>query len=427
MVTTRAGLLAFVIFAAAGNVCAQHKHKDKDVDANLPKPAVKIALASLGYAGLHPTANLLKSRTALLTVDFVDAQHVLLTYEYRRLLTRQPNEDNSGRMVRAEVVDLASGKVVKQDDWRLHDTSPYLWPMTGGHFLLRVGPVFYKVDGHTLEMTELLRADAALWKVQADQGTNLLTLETVREKHTAEEHAKLMEEALLSGAPTPSESYEIYGFDLTTLRRVLHQPIGRKGFVVGNESTALDEVRERDKRYSVNAVELKPQGERTKLLDIESDCAPTLTMVAHDAVVVGFCKGSSESVMGVGMDAKLLWKPHDAQWTWPYIARTEVGNRFAVQSIKVGWSVGVNDSLDERDMAMGKVLVYDVATGAEAFSTVLTPLYTTFHGIALSPDGMRLATLRDGCLEVFELPPTPKPAVTRAADIKATTAAVAKK
>jgi hypothetical protein len=410
------GVACAMLLPGAAQARSEHKHKD--VDANLPKPVVKIALEKLGYHG-RPTSALLLARTALLTVDFVDGQHVLLTYEYRRLLKRDADEDNQGRMVRAEVVDLASGMVVRQDDWRLHDASPYLWPMGGGKFLLRVGNVLFQVDGRTLEMKEFLRSDAPLWKVEADEGTGLLTLETVKEKHTAEEHAKLMEESLLSGGPAPAEDYELYGFEISTGKGLVHEPVTRKGTVVGNETMLLDEQRLREKQYAVSAVSLAEgeTGARRKLLEVGSDCAPPLTMLGHDVAMVGICRQSQERVFGVRMDGTILWRQKDVRWTWPYMARTEAGNRFAVESVKVSWSAGPYDSLDERDMTAGKVEVYDVETGAEAFSTLLTPLYSTLHEVALSPDGMRLAAVRDGCLEVYDLPPVRKAAEPKA-DVK---------
>ncbi len=410
-----------VTIAAGGDAWAAHKHKD--LDANLPKPAVKIQLESLGYRG-RPTAALLMVRTALLTVDFVDGQHVLFTYEYRRLLKRDDAEDDQGRMVRAVVVELATGKIVKQDDWRLHDADAYLWALDGGNFLLRVGRVFYEVNGLTLEKREFLKSEAPIRKVQADEGTNLLTLETVTEKHTAEEHAKLVEQSLLSGAPPPAEDYEMFGFDLKTGRGLLREKMGRMGSVEGNETLVLKEEHVREKQYMVSAVELGANakdgaGERG-LASLTSDCVPSLTMLGHDVVMVATCKDMGERLYGLRTtDGELLWKRGEGNWPWPDVVRTAQGNRFAVQSVSLPRFFGIHDSLDEGDMEAGRVQVYDVATGVEAFSTVLKPLYSTTHEVALSGDGMRLAAVRDGALEVYDLPAEPTAVEAKAEKVKA--------
>jgi hypothetical protein len=78
-------------------------------------------------------------------------------------------------------------------------------------------------------------------------------------------------------------------------------------------------------------------------------------------------------------------------------------------------------------MGAGQVQVYDVETGAEAFSTVLKPLYATMHAVALSDDGMRLAAVRDGALEVYDLPAVRTGKEVQAKDAQAKTKAAAKK
>src|SRR5258707_926582 len=73
------------------------------------------------------------------TVAFIDNDHVLLTYSARKLLKRSPDqrEGDDDHAVRAEVVHLPDGKVVRETEWRMHDRAPYLWVLGSGRFLLR--------------------------------------------------------------------------------------------------------------------------------------------------------------------------------------------------------------------------------------------------------------------------------------------------
>jgi hypothetical protein len=83
---------------------------------------------------------------------------------------------------------------------------------------------------------------------------------------------------------------------------------------------------------------------------------------------------------------------------WPFYERAANGSRFAMQKVT---------RLDEDSPTSGEAEVFDVTTGQRMFAVPIEPLYSTRSTVALAPDGLRVALLRDGALEIFELPPVP--------------------
>jgi hypothetical protein len=83
-----------------------------------------------------------------LSLNFVDADHILLTFNPKKLFERLPtcSPDHQDRLVHAAILEVPSGKVVKEADGYLHDRRRYLWPLSPGAFLLRRLNDLYIVD-----------------------------------------------------------------------------------------------------------------------------------------------------------------------------------------------------------------------------------------------------------------------------------------
>ena len=107
-----------------------------------PKPVVTLKLADLGYPGV--SQGFLDSGSSMLSVHFVDSEHLLVTYSLRGLVERIPDDppDDDDRAVAGVLVELPSGKVLARTRWHLHDHAQYLWPLGRGRFLLRTKSAF---------------------------------------------------------------------------------------------------------------------------------------------------------------------------------------------------------------------------------------------------------------------------------------------
>src|ERR1700722_6324418 len=86
-----------------------------------PVPWARISLQKLGFPGVSP--GFVTAGASVLTVNFVDDDHLLVTFGMRGLVKRiagDPDTDED-REVAAEIVDVPSGKIVARTEWGLAD------------------------------------------------------------------------------------------------------------------------------------------------------------------------------------------------------------------------------------------------------------------------------------------------------------------
>jgi hypothetical protein len=106
------------------------------------------------------------------------------------------------------------------------------------------------------------------------------------------------------------------------------------------------------------------------------------------------------------------WEP---RYIWPTFEFAENGSRFAYGSLQLNHAIGTMDPFGEDDVVAQMVGVFDTDTGKLALVKNATPLLSSGHNYALSADGSRFAILREGAIEVYDLPPvSPPPAIAKA-------------
>src|SRR5438874_8122748 len=123
------------------------------------KASKEISLKNFGYEGLAPMARFTTQHD--LTINFIDDNHLLLTYNPKKLIERHPEcpPSHKDHMIEAQVLDLSSGNVVREASWYVHDEHGYLWPLGQGHFVLRILNSLYMLD-RNLQQRMLLQSPA---------------------------------------------------------------------------------------------------------------------------------------------------------------------------------------------------------------------------------------------------------------------------
>jgi len=153
--------------------------------AKNPEPAQRIPLGALGFQTVSP--RYLLSGATMLTLDYVDSQHLLVTFGVSKLMPRLADcrPEDEDRVVDAVLLELPSGRAVARTEWRLHDIGQYLWSLGDGTFLLRrrnelttFAPLAQVASTDAFALHPFLRFDRRIDTILVSADHDLLTVET---------------------------------------------------------------------------------------------------------------------------------------------------------------------------------------------------------------------------------------------------------
>ena len=372
----------------------------------LPKPIATIAVTPLGF---HPPGEIyLLGRLSSTTLDFVDDAHLLFTFHESRLMHREPEAFHDDQNIRATVLDIASGKTDATADWRMHDRLRYLLPAGDGTFLVRQGSEIEKTD-RSLALHPYLRFNERLLSVELSPDRQMLVAQADLERHSAEAHKRMVEQALLSGESLPDEDVGIHMIRLQDKAVVAtarsDNPVK---LAVTSSGYIMHEPSKSDRQtdgWEINYIPF--EGEKKRILELHSACMPSEEFLNEDTLLITSCTGRSADRQGraVDLSGKQLWTGvWDARLVWPTFYRSVNGSTFAMEWIRVSHPVDSFDPLNDSDVEAQLVQILSTATGHLLLTTFASPIISAGQNYALSPDGKRFAVLNNGNIEVYEVP-----------------------
>jgi hypothetical protein len=149
-------------------------------------------------------------------------------------------------------------------------------------------------------------------------------------------------------------------------------------------------------------------GEARLVTEVKSGCRPSVKPLSATVVLVEGCylDGTDHAIEAISMDGRELWRDHwQNRYVWPWFDMALNGTRFAYESIAVNRPVSSFDAIYPEDVTAQMVGVYDTESGKLLLVRDVSPVLTAGQNVALSPDGKRFAVLRNGAIEVYDLPP----------------------
>lgn len=341
-------------------------------------------------------------RLSSMALGFFDNDHLLFTFRVGGLLRRLPDQraNDEDQQIRAVVLDLRSGKVVKQTDWRMPDRSQYLWAYPDGRFLVRIRDSLYLTD-QSLELEPYLNFDSTLRVVEVSPDRKITLLEW-------EIPGQDQRDVLGEEAPASSKRVKVVmfpsGSQNATVTSEANHPVEIP--LVGDGILDLLEGKQTG-MWAMRDVLF--HGDPRIVAEVKSSCQPTIQAVSADAALVMGCNEQVDAdrpVYAIATDGDLLWQQRwEAKYVWGSLAYAENGSRFAYESVQVDRPISVIDQLDPEDATAQLVGVYDTRTGKMVLLRDLSPILTAGQNVALSPDGSRFAVLRKGAIEIYDLPP----------------------
>ncbi|GGG97370.1 hypothetical protein [Silvibacterium dinghuense] len=420
---------AAVFSALLGSASALHAASDKgDMKSRAAQemvPAMRIPVEPLGFAA--PSRFYLTARLSSVTLDFIDADHLLFTFRKGGLLQRVPDDpdDDMDQVIHALVLETATGKVVKETTWRMHDREAYLWALGNGRFLVRQRNVLYQTDS-SLGLRPYLQPETQIEAVSVSPTHRLLAIETVKylpleaaQKVPEGDAAKPSQAPTLGpDAPHPGEEEwtrqqrkrtqillvklpENKMIARSETRTPVSIPMLPEGIVNTAEGKAPDD-------WLVHAAPFR--GDEVKMGELRSACEPTVETLSETAAMVMGCPGgtSDHSITVFSTQGGVLWQQRWlSRYIWPTFAFAENGTRFAYGSLEINHTIGSLDPFGEDDVLDQPVGVFDTQTGKLELVKTASPEVSAGHNYALSADGLEFAILREGAIEIYRLPPAP--------------------
>ncbi len=360
-------------------------------------PKTRIDLAPLGYTGLSAAAR--QSGGANLSVDFLDADHVLVTFNPKKLFKRLPEcpPSHADRQVHAMVIAVPGGAVVKEADWYLHDSRRYMWRLGDGRVLLRRLNKLYEVNSNLDEKLIFDSTQELLWVSVTPNGKQII-VET--------------------GAPAPAligtkagdvkndakvkERVKISFIDVKS--SAVQRSIDVRGMTkLEATSSGFADVRKQASNWLVEFA-------NTNITRVKARRVPNLLYGSNNTVLVGRCAVSRDgyNVSAFTVAGTFLWRQHwdDCRYS-PVVRGSEDGGRFAAGTVTIR-STPEKEMVSERnspDEGLDQhIQVIDTATGKSVLSLVAAPAVPDGQNFSLSPDGARLAVINGTTLDLYELP-----------------------
>jgi hypothetical protein len=400
-----------------------------------PRPsgaAITIPLEPLGYE--PPQVRYLTAGATMFTLNFVDAKHLLLTFNTHTLMARLPDEpaDDDDRIVAALLLELPSGNILARTTWRMHDHDRYLWPLGHGRFLLRqrtalsvLAPLDGMTDGDAFHETPFVDVKRRVGHITISPEGDLLAIQTIPPPEPPLFGAAASAAALAATVPgykkpepavrpDPAVRISIYRLHYET------QPNGREhlfarqagliraGQVIHIAATGegyLNTMKQTDGTYAFDFV--THDGKKIELPAYITSCLPRAYFLSSSEFVAFGCRSSEDKPEFSEFDLR-------GQQAWisnapgtifaPYIDPAPRAGRFAYSHVTITGTYFDPENVTAEELGAQEVTVYQNHDGRSLLKVQTTPVQRAGQNFDLSADGLQLAIVRDGKIEIYNLP-----------------------
>jgi VWFA-related protein len=382
------------------------------------KPAARIDLSGLGYH--EPSRVERLSDEASVSLDFVDHDHVLLTFNPRKLVKRGAGcpTDHDGHTVHAAILEVPSGKVVSQQDWYLCDQQRYLWPLGSGRFLLRQWNSLYRVDS-TLQPELLMTSPEDLLWVTVTADHKQVMIETAEKAKTGPAPPPGSAEAQDQAKP----HFVLQFLDLDSLAPTRTLRLDRIVDLEGTSTGYANFLHKGD----LWLLRFGPTPEqRQNIARVRSRCIPEVFYPSNQSLVVGRCSSTTSdySLTGFTVSGRRLWRQRWDQYRYyPAISRSGDSSRFGVSTLRLAAASGSAarpaDDADRNHGLEQEVQIFETASGDPVATVATRAAVLNGQNFSLSPDGRQLAVLAESSIEFYDLPPMAEEEQAKFAALKA--------
>src|SRR5215472_2400180 len=369
-------------------------------DTNSPAPLTAKAVAHLdlsvaGYKELSAMAR--RSDMVNFTIHFIDQDHILLTYNPKKMIRRLPEcpPTHEDHFIQAAVLEVPTGKVLHSVEWYLHDGRRYLWPLGSGKFLLRRLNSLYEIDADLTEKLLYTSPQDLVWTSVTPDGKQVIT-ETVE----SESRGKAKSKGVVR--------IEFRDAQSLTLQRVIKS---EKQIQAEATSSGFASVIPGLSRR-VWLIRFGPsEHERNNIARVRTERrAPDILYLSSNTMLIGRDSASQPgySVSAFTVTGNRLWRQHWDEHRYSLLVeRSEDGSRFAMSTL---WPLNqprapaADSSHTPVEGLRQTVQVFNTASGDRLLTVDAEPVVLSGQNFALSPDGRKLAVLDGSAIDLYDLP-----------------------
>lgn len=410
-------IILIVVSGAHAQIFGHHPREKDAQPAEQVKPeqpasqaaAFTIPVEPLGF--FAPGAIYQGQRESLVSLDFLDEDHLLFTFHAPGLIRREGNPAvNHERQIRALVLELPAGTVTAEALWTLHDRGRYLWMLNDGRFLLRDGNNV-EVGDASLELKSSLHFQGPVLWLEMDPSQDLVAADSREPAGIKSQPGSMPSPATASTWVTaddepqtaqPDVVLRIIRFDtgqvllVSRARATVHLPINSEGYVETLRGKAHEWVLNMDYFRGGNRIIGK----------LDSMCAPAVEFVSNPEVLVTTCNpDNSRWMVAMSIDGKRLWNASKPPTQiWPRLIMAPNGLRVARETLAVTHPVDTYSPLSFDDVKGQLIEVYDAISGKVDLTAPADPILDGGGNVAISPSARRVAILDAGAIKVYDLP-----------------------
>lgn len=332
------------------------------------------------------------------TIHYLDANHLLFTYDPHRMRHRNASgiRSESMRTIRAVLLDASTLSVKKIVEWEVQGEGQYLWPAGPGAILVHVGHRLRLLTAQ-LEPIREMPVPGELAFVSVSPSAYYIAVGTFHERYTKEAY-----ELLKTGVSVePEEDVDVQLVDgqftpLLTTRQGSRLPapvLTDTGELRVNQTGAY--------RWVISE-RMWNQTSR-KIATTTSACRPSLETTLPSLV---FLLGCSESPRQnwyrmLGGNGQTLLKARGSSQEIEESASSSNEREFAVRVVYTAKSQATGATFAKQDLAKEEIGVYRTSDGKQLFATETKDVSVAEQSFALSPTGNQLAVLSERAILLF--------------------------
>lgn len=390
-------LMAVTILAICQNIAHARKRHARALTENSVHPETTIPVGPLGYFPPGEASSF--GNFAAVNLHFIDAEHLLFVFDVKGLLHRGHScaGSDAQRVVRAVVLEIPSGKVDKKVDWDLYDDSDFLWGIGGGEFLLRQCASL-SVVGADLVPHPLIDAPGPIEAVTFSPDNSVAVVEFRRKRS-----GHPTSEAEIDGPKGPQRPMDAVFLRLQPLHVIAVAHLQAPGIVPVMHQGFLETLTAKHHRWTINLHSF--DGSDRSIATVRSYCQPGLTPIGDNMVVAAICPSKGSRIFrAYDLGGSTLWKIDLADNLYRQRFLLSVhGAHFGIESLHATRPIAALDPLGKQNIDAEVLDIYDTNTGVHVSGLSTTPVYTAGKNMDFSPDGQRVAVLRNGAIEIYNV------------------------